>query len=614
MNSKVQPSPIKLSTRRMLLAGVAIFLVAFGVRLLMLHDSQVEARKVQSGVAADYQRTAQLLRQGGVSGFFDSNGPLADPNLLGHPPGYPIVRALVGSAFGDSNKVIQVFQITGDAISAVIVFLIALQLLSFATAVVSGLLVALAPQFIWNSVLLLPDTLAVLPLLVAILLLSRALRSPRLVTFAAVGVLIGVSCWLRANALLLAPFIAFAAAALLRPNERNRYATTVLLSAVLTIGILTARNWVVYHHLIPASLGAGQTLLEGIADYDPSRRFGIPETDMGIMKMEADELNRPDYYSSLFSPDGVKRERMRLARGFGIIIRNPAWFAGVMVRRAASMFRLERARAVSIAPPVMHDVSQATPQPSHLVSPREFLDRLKEMSSGSEISVSPDSKTLRIITDDSKYGTQIRSSITVKPHHDYLLRTPVKVDEGRVVVNLKDTNSLLGSVVVDKVETKEPSERPTINLEVPFASGPEGWIDIDIRNAAAQSGRSEVYLGPLEIYELGPASFLWMRYPRLIVATLQRLFITAVMLPLAVIGIVLLVRRHAWHVLTLLLVVPVYYLSVQSLLHTEYRYVMAIHYFLFVLVAVALEWCISNSLRLVFKKGWRRTSKQNHGR
>ncbi|HKR00855.1 MAG TPA: hypothetical protein VJT09_09280, partial [Pyrinomonadaceae bacterium] len=39
----------------------------------------------------------------------------------------------------------------------------------------------------------------------------------------------------------------------------------------------------------------------------------------------------------------------------------------------------------------------------------------------------------------------------------------------------------------------------------------------------------------------------------------------------------------------LLLVVPAYYLAVQSALHTEYRYVLAIHYFLFILVAVALH-------------------------
>ena len=62
------------------------------------------------------------------------------------------------------------------------------------------------------------------------------------------------------------------------------------------------------------------------------------------------------------------------------------------------------------------------------------------------------------------------------------------------------------------------------------------------------------------------------------------------MLPLAVLGIVFLVRARHSEALILLLVVPVYYLCVQSFLHTEYRYVLAIHYFLFVFVGVALHW------------------------
>jgi len=44
-------------------------------------------------------------------------------------------------------------------------------------------------------------------------------------------------------------------------------------------------------------------------------------------------------------------------------------------------------------------------------------------------------------------------------------------------------------------------------------------------------------------------------------------------------------RRRA---LLVLLAVPAYYLLVQSALHTEYRYILAIHYFLFVMAAVTL--------------------------
>jgi hypothetical protein len=37
-----------------------------------------------------------------------------------------------------------------------------------------------------------------------------------------------------------------------------------------------------------------------------------------------------------------------------------------------------------------------------------------------------------------------------------------------------------------------------------------------------------------------------------------------------------------------LLAVPLYYLLAQSAFHTEYRYVLAIHYFLFIMAAVTL--------------------------
>ena len=59
-------------------------------------------------------------------------------------------------------------------------------------------------------------------------------------------------------------------------------------------------------------------------------------------------------------------------------------------------------------------------------------------------------------------------------------------------------------------------------------------------------------------------------------------------LPLVLAGIILLARARKFRALAALLAVPLYYLCVQSALHTEYRYVLAVHYFLFVLAAAAL--------------------------
>ncbi len=69
---------------------------------------------------------------------------------------------------------------------------------------------------------------------------------------------------------------------------------------------------------------------------------------------------------------------------------------------------------------------------------------------------------------------------------------------------------------------------------------------------------------------------------------LQKLFITAIFLPLILIGAGILIFKRQFRSLAILLIVPCYYFFTQSALHTEYRYVLVIHYFLFVLAAVAI--------------------------
>lgn len=590
-----------MTPKQIAVVSLLIFLVALGVRLLSWHDTRLEVGKVQSVVVSDYQRAGRLIREGGFSGFFSTSGPLADPNLLGHPPGYPIALAILHAVFGESNNVVQFFQITCDAFAAVVVFLIAIELLQLGVGIIAGFLVAFAPQSSWNSVLLLPDTLAVLPILLAIYFLTRAVKKPRLKTLILAGIFVGLSCWLRANALLMTPFLALAVLILFPGNRRLRFAGALLFGGVLVIAPLTIRNWIVFNHFIPVSLGAGQTMLEGISDYDPARRFGIPNTDMGIMKMEAEQYNRPDYYSMLFAPDGIKRERMRLARAFGVIRDNPIWFAGVMVRRAGSMLRLERARVVSYQPAVTQNLTVDQTKRVWSGNLPELLTQAVEKSANAQLSIANDppvdaggtdqTPALRISSDNAKYGVQLKTApVAVARRHDYLFRIPVLVEEGRMTIDVvgTQTGKAYASVVIENAEVKEGSAQPRKVIELPFASANEEQVSLEWRNAAPPSGRSRVDVGQMELYALGPSSFLWTRFPRLFAGSIQRLFITAVMLPLAFIGAAFLVWRRAWRILFLLLIVPGYYFCFQSMLHTEYRYVLAIHYFLFVLVAVAV--------------------------
>lgn len=591
----------KPSMKRIAVAAFAVFCLTIGVRLLTWQDTRLETEKVQTGIAAEYRQIAQLVRQGGPRAFFDPTDPLSDQRMLGHPPGYPILRTIVGKLFGESNAAIQMVQVTCDAFAAVLIFLIAMEFFSFTCALIAGLLVALSPQFAWNSVLLLPDTVSVLPLLFAVYFLARALKNPRLITLMGVGFLIGLSCWLRANALLMAPFLAILSFPLFMKTSRLRNAAVLIAGALLVISPLTIRNWLVFNHFIPVSLGAGQTMLEGISDYDPAGRFGIPNTDLGIMKMEVEEYGRPDYYSSLFAPDGIARERRRLARAFGIIGDNPLWFLGVMVRRAGSMLRLERVRVISAVPSITNPVASLNDnQPALMIIPANLPAQSLYKSPGAELTVSSDAHWLKIVSAHAKYDAQFKTAaIPVKRDNDFLIEVPILVEEGRmtIIVEAVRTGNVIAFAVVDKAEVKDGEAQPTEIVQIPFVSGSEEHVCLAFNNEAPAAGRSVINVGAVELFELGPASLLWMRYPRLLIKFSQRLFITAVMLPLALTGMVILVRYQAWRALILLSAIPAYYLCVQSILHTEYRYVLALHYFLFVLVAFASHEIVQVVLR-----------------
>ncbi len=595
-----------------------IFLTAFGVRLLSWHDTRLDVGKVQTAVTGDYQRVARLIKAGGIAGFLSSSSPLSDLNTLGHPPGYSILLAGIFSACGESNTAGQLVQVGFDALAAVMIFLIVAELLPMSAAVVAGLMAAFSPQFAWNSVLLLPDSLAVLPILLAVYCLARATRNPRLISFVIAGALVGVSCWLRANAMLLTFFLAAAVPLLLKkqerptnfslslPQERDKlkfvgqrwqYALAVVFATLLIVLPLTIRNAIVFHRFIPLSLGAGQTLLEGIADYDRSGRFNIPNTDVGIMKQEAEDFHRPDYYGTLFNPDGVERERSRLARGFAVIRSNPLWFSGVMIRRAGSMLRLERSRVVSTAPPVSHSLDTIPKlEPAWAAGPKELLAN-GVTSSRAMVVLAFEGMELLLTGDSEKYGEQFMSApVLVKQNNDYVFTVPLKIEQGRMRISVKDsTGEIYSSTIVETLETVSPNDQPVNSVQLPFVATKAEQVRIVLSNEASNPPNPVARMGTVKLTELGPARFRWTRYPRFLVHAVQRLFLTAVILPLALIGLALLIIRRERAALIILAVVPVYFCCVQSIVHTEYRYVLAVDYFLFALVGVCVS-CLVNAL------------------
>jgi hypothetical protein len=263
-----------------------------------------------------------------------------------------------------------------------------------------------------------------------------------------------------------------------------------------------------------------------------------------------------------------------------------------MFRRGASFFKLARVPITNAEAPVSHALDVTNTAPMWTNSPAELIAHAGFVSAAAKAMLSSDTQKLRIEGDETKYGVQILSTpIAVENHHDYLLRLPLRLEDGRVMVRVTDAkqDAVLAATDVDLNEGLSSLDQPVNNLALPFVSGNESQICVSVGNNAPVSARSVAEVGRLELFDLGPSSQGWTRYPRFLIRTVQKFFVTAAVLPCVILGVFVLLWTRSLRPLILLLLVPAYYVVFQSALHTERRYVIAIHYFTLILAAVFLS-------------------------
>jgi hypothetical protein len=143
-------------------------------------------------------------------------------------------------------------------------------------------------------------------------------------------------------------------------------------------------------------------------------------------------------------------------------------------------------------------------------------------------------------------------------------------------------------------------EQRQVQFQIPFATGPRSEVYVVFSNNGGVSGPPTLGIGNAMLMTMGPTRSEFTRLPRTAIRSIQkRLFTTWHMLPLVLTGTALLALAGRFRTLLVLVAVPLYYLSAQSVLHTEYRYTLGIHYFAFILAGVALYCAIALCYRAV---------------
>ena len=364
--------PATMDNRKLFKICIVLFVLSAGVRFLVWQNNKVAMAGVQYVVTEGYQHDAGLLLDGNLPEFLSGPNPPSDANILLHPPGYPIFLATVRGIVGDSVPV-QAVQILVNSLTPLLIFLLAASLFGIGTGTIAGSFAALSPQFAYHSGIILPDELSVLPLLLAVFAFAYAYKMPNLKWAVMCGVTIGASCWLRANALLLPVFFAIAAVIVLPRSTRLRFAGVLLAAFILTISPIAIRNYLVFDTFIPLSLGTGTTFVEGLADLDAEGTRALPRTDEDVRSMDAEHFGQPDYHGTLYSPDGVMRDRSRVSFGLGVVRSEPLWFFGGVLKRGIGTIRMER---VPVIAPERDEAETTAPILYYLNIPLKLFQRL----------------------------------------------------------------------------------------------------------------------------------------------------------------------------------------------------------------------------------------------
>jgi hypothetical protein len=262
-----------------------------------------------------------------------------DTSLLARAPGYSIFLAVIYSVTERSYFYVQLFQNIINSIPPVLIFLISGLLITWRVGLVAGLLSAISHHLSYYSNLVLPDSLAGLPVLLGFYVLVRARRPGRgsLAAYGVAGSLFGVAAWLRPNLLLMGPLIAIVLTlASTRPKREIRRGWLVAVLPFVVVAPITIRNYVVFHRLVPISENMGIVLWEGIGDAGGAE-FGAPTTDGDVALQESVFYGDATYAHSWATPDGITRDRDRIKRSLGVIMRHPLWFARAMAVRMNRM-------------------------------------------------------------------------------------------------------------------------------------------------------------------------------------------------------------------------------------------------------------------------------------
>jgi 4-amino-4-deoxy-L-arabinose transferase-like glycosyltransferase len=294
-----------------------------------------------SGIYAIFDRKAQDFLDGREPLFWIADASRTEAAV--YAPGYAVWLSFIYRLTGQrSAYAVQGVQWVMDSLSVLMVVGVGVLAFGWRVGLWSGLLAALSPLLALSGATPLADAPTSWIVVAGAWMLLLAARRESLWWALGAGAMVGASCWLRANALLLSVWWAVALVLLVRASWQRRVmlACAVLAGAALLIGPILVRNAVVFRAFVPTGLGTGTNLWESIGETERAAEFGAPRSDREVIEQERAEMGLPeDAPLRLYWPNGIERDRARSRKALRVIAAHPLWYAGVMMKRMVAVLK-----------------------------------------------------------------------------------------------------------------------------------------------------------------------------------------------------------------------------------------------------------------------------------
>lgn len=324
-----------------LLLMVALALAVRGLTAQFVGARLADAGWFPYGIYAVFDRQAQDALDN-RAGFFRLDDPSRTDAAI-YPPGYPLWLAFIYSVTGTrSAAVVQSVQWVLDAFSVLLIVGAGVTAFGWRAGLAAGWMAALSPLLATYGAVPLADAPTGWVVVGGAWMLLVAAKRRSLGWALGAGALVGASCWLRANAMMLALFWSLSLLLFVKANWRTRFklSAALALGATLLIAPVVVRNIIAFRAFVPVGLGVGTNLWEGIGETERAAEFGAVYGDEQLLERERAEMGvAPDAPFGLYYPDGVRRDRERTRRALAVISRHPFWYAGVVLRRMMGVMK-----------------------------------------------------------------------------------------------------------------------------------------------------------------------------------------------------------------------------------------------------------------------------------